>query len=262
MSRSSSRVIGIIPARGGSKGLPGKNTRLLNGRPMIHYTMEAAANSGLHQILVTSDSHEILSCAKEELLRYDPRMASKFLLRQRPKQYATDESPLTEAILDALKWSDLQDEMDALMVLQPTSPVRDKGDIDRIVEEWLASGRPGAVAVSEPLQQAGDMVVRSEGNLQFLIPRSDGPQQRQDYAQSWFITGSHYLVASEFFDLHRRLFDSEFIAVQVSQECSMDVDDQFGFDLAEAVIRNRQQGTSQAPMIESADALFFDFDGV
>ena len=122
------KVLGIIPARGGSKGIPGKNIIQLSGKPLITYTIEAAqAASSLDRCIVSTDSQEILDICR----RWHADIPFT-----RPVELAGDKTPTLPVILHALDI--LSEKYDAVMILQPTSPLRIAKDIDnaiRMLEE-------------------------------------------------------------------------------------------------------------------------------
>lgn len=112
----------IIPARGGSKGIPKKNIALLNGRPLISYTISAALEvAPRQQIILSTDSDEIADVARQCGLEVSYR---------RPDELATDTAGSREVMLDAMDWADRQGiSYDAVLLLQPTSPLRNADDI-------------------------------------------------------------------------------------------------------------------------------------
>ncbi len=106
------KVIGIIPARGGSKGIPGKNNKQLCGKPLIQYTLEAAIHSNLHEIIVTTDNADVRDIAL--------KMGVKVI--ERPPELAGDKVPTQPVLIHALQSA--SEVFDAVMTLQPTSPLR------------------------------------------------------------------------------------------------------------------------------------------
>src|SRR6185312_6737423 len=117
----------VIPARGGSKGIPGKNIKPLHGKPLIHYTIDVArAVFSDEQILVSTDSEEIRSCVEETGLKLP------FL---RPEALATDTAGTYEVLLHAIAFSEQNSySPDTLIVLQPTSPFRTAKHLREAVE--------------------------------------------------------------------------------------------------------------------------------
>ena len=130
------RVLGIIPARKGSKGLPGKNTKLLAGKPLIEYTINASllANE-LSDLAISSDDQIVLSIGAQRKVRTIPR----------PSSLSGDSVPMIDVLLHAL--SIVEESYDAVMVLQPTSPMRTSNDIDSSINLFKNSGARSLVSV-------------------------------------------------------------------------------------------------------------------
>src|SRR5690606_6901894 len=135
------KILGLIPARGGSKGIPGKNIKLLGGKPLLQYTYESAKESKLlSKIILSSDDPEIIAVGIEL------GMIIPFI---RPDDLAGDSTTSMEVIKHALKeLRSYGEEYDAVCLLQPTTPFRSPGLIDASIEkfkngnyDWLISGR-------------------------------------------------------------------------------------------------------------------------
>jgi CMP-N,N'-diacetyllegionaminic acid synthase len=138
------KILGIIPARAGSKRIPGKNIKLLGGKPLISHIIEAALGSKLlDRILVSSDSEKILTLLKE----YNKGV----LPLKRPEELATDLSPAIEYVKHALSY--LQKEQneffDIIVILQPSSPLTLAEDIDSTIQKLIDSKADSAVSVME-----------------------------------------------------------------------------------------------------------------
>ncbi len=120
-------VLVVIPARGGSKGVPGKNIKLLNGKPLIHYTIEAAQGVfNNEQIIVSTDCQEIKRVAEQTGL------SVPFL---RPSELATDEAGSYEVLLHALNYVEAKGEKpEIIILLQTTSPLRKRHHIEEALE--------------------------------------------------------------------------------------------------------------------------------
>lgn len=118
------KIIGFIPARKGSKGLLNKNVLPLNGRPLISYTIQAAIESKLDDIYVSSDIDEVETLCNEQKINF----------RRRPEHLADDNSSMHETIIDFI--NNIEIEFDALMILQPTSPLRNSNDINISIENF------------------------------------------------------------------------------------------------------------------------------
>lgn len=136
------RILGIIPARGGSKGLPGKNIKLLNGTPLIAYTIKEALNSNLDEFIVSTDSEEIAEVARN----YGGKVP--FL---RPAEIATDNASSLDVVLHALDFMKEHEnkEYDAIMLLQPTTPYRDSADINQAINLLISSDADSVISVTD-----------------------------------------------------------------------------------------------------------------
>jgi CMP-N,N'-diacetyllegionaminic acid synthase len=120
-----SKILAFIPARGGSKGIPNKNIKLFNGKPLIEWTIESALKSKLiHKVIVSSDSKKILSLSKN--------FGADVILR--PKNISGDRSTTESAINHCIK--NLEDSFDVIVLLSPTSPIRRKEDIDNAIKQF------------------------------------------------------------------------------------------------------------------------------
>lgn len=116
-------ILGLIPARGGSKSIPGKNLVDLGGRPLIAWTIEAALNSSLSKVIVSTDSFEIASVCK---------LLGAEVPFMRPEKISEDNSLSIDVVLHAL--DTLEEDFDAVMLLQPTSPFRSVADINDAIQ--------------------------------------------------------------------------------------------------------------------------------
>lgn len=167
------RALGVIPARGGSKGIPHKNLRLVAGRPLLAYTAAAAAGSRrLTRTIVSTDDTAIAEAARGMGLDV-PFM--------RPADLAADESPMLPVLQHALRETRADGPFDAVVLLQPTSPLRRPEHIDAALALLASSGADSVVSVVEvPHQFSPASVMRLEGDR--LRPYLDGPTitRRQD----------------------------------------------------------------------------------
>lgn len=184
----SGKLLYLIPARGGSKGIPGKNIKVFSGKPLIWHTIDQARAAGAHddEICVSTDSEEIRRSVEEYGLGV-PFM--------RPSHLATDTAGTYEVILHALEWYGKRGkEFDAVVLLQTTSPLRQAEDIMNCVEMWNES-IDMVVSVCEastnPYYNAFE--TDSEGNLH--ISKGDGHYtRRQDAPKVWEYNGAVYVM--------------------------------------------------------------------
>jgi len=137
------KILGVIPARGGSKSVPRKNITPLFGRPLIAYTIAAAQNSTkLTHFLVSSDDDEIIEVAQKY------RAPVPFV---RPEDLATDQAPTLPVVQHAIQWMENEHEMrfDYVVLLQPTTPMRTAADVDAIIEKLVTTGADSVVSVCD-----------------------------------------------------------------------------------------------------------------
>lgn len=164
-------VLGIIPARGGSKGIPRKNLALLCGKPLIEYTLTAASASRLSEIVVSTDSAEIAATV-------EPPWHRAWVVG-RPEELATDATPTIDVLLHALKFVDEQPA--AIMCLQPTCPLRRTEDIDGAIELMERTNCDSVVSyvsvgASHPARMAvieADNRVRPNDTGETFLPRQE-----------------------------------------------------------------------------------------
>lgn len=184
------KILGIIPARGGSKGIPKKNSKLLGGKPLISYSIEAAQRSNLiTELVVSSEDNFILEIAKNNGVKH---------LIKRPEELATDSSPTILTVIHALNYfKDENIEFDAICLLQPTSPFRPNSIIDNAIEKFKSSKLDALVSVIEvPHNYNPHWVFEEDGNKTLRI--STGEKQiisrRQELPKAFIRDGSIYIT--------------------------------------------------------------------
>jgi CMP-N-acetylneuraminic acid synthetase len=181
------QVLGLVPARAGSKDVPGKNTRLLAGRPLLEYTARAARESGvLHRVVLSTDSEEIAECGRRVGLDV-PFM--------RPAALAQDDTPMqpvVEHALDELRRQGWEPEI--IVLLQPTSPLRTPAHIRAAVERLHRTAADSVVSVvAVPQHLSPDYVMRVEdGRLRPFLPQSVRVTRRQDARPAYVRDGTVY----------------------------------------------------------------------
>lgn len=236
--KQSPRILAIIPARKGSKGLPGKNVRLLLGKPLIGWTIEQAKSCRhISEIFVSTDCPEIAKTAE----RFGVSVPEL-----RPARLAKDDSSsadLVEFILDGYKNKGVF--FDLVMLLEPTSPLRDEHDLDQAVELLLREpDKDGVVSLGEIALEHPRIVKRvdSYGKLLPFCESLDPVKRRQDLDKAYFPYGVVYLIKESVFR-DRRIFYTENMAHYFIQRWqNFEVDDLCDFICIESVLRARQTG--------------------
>lgn len=184
------RVLGIVPARGGSKGIPRKNVRLLGGRPLLAHTADAAlAARRLSRVVLTTDDEEIAEAGRRCGLEVP------FL---RPAELARDDTPTLPVLQHAV--AELEragDRFDAVCLLQPTSPLRRAGDIDGCIELLASEGLDSVVSVLPVPHEHNPHWVYfrdAEGLLRLSTGEEQPIPRRQELPPAFYRDGAVYVV--------------------------------------------------------------------
>jgi CMP-N,N'-diacetyllegionaminic acid synthase len=184
------KILGLIPARGGSKGVPKKNIKLLGKLPLIEYTINSAKESKfLTEIIVSTDDEEIAIAA--EVAGYKPPFI-------RPEEFAQDTSTSLEVIQHAIDFFESQNIFfDAVCLLQPTNPFREKGFVDNAIEKFIASKVDSLVSVLEiPHEYNPHWAFEESQNGLLKIATGDSKiiPRRQDLPKAFHRDGSVYIT--------------------------------------------------------------------
>jgi len=197
------KIMAFIPARGGSKGIPQKNLVPLAGKPLIQYTIEAARSSRRHlDLFVSSDDLEIIRFC---------RSLGVAVEYQRPPELAGDEAILVDAVIHALEWlrGKQQPWPQAILLLQPTSPLRNAGDIDQAIDLFMAAEADSLISVHRMLEHPYECLELGEGGWRLLARPVHRVKRRQEYDDKYyFINGAIYLTRTDFL-LRERTFMEE-----------------------------------------------------
>ncbi|MEA1988094.1 MAG: acylneuraminate cytidylyltransferase family protein [Pseudomonadota bacterium] len=215
------KVLGLIPARGGSKGIPKKNLFPIMAKPLAQYTFEAAKESGaLNHIMISSEDEEILHFA--QLHGIDARY-------RRPQSLGSDQAKTVDVVEDTLNWLEQVDEYpDVLVLLQPTSPLRSAEDINKAVKRFIELDVNSMVSVHKMVEHPYKSMHRNgEGEWRYLAKPTEKNHRRQDYDDSYFtINGAFYLVKPDWFREHKTfVIENETALFEMSPIAGIDVDE-------------------------------------
>lgn len=222
------KILGLIPARGGSKGIPRKNIRPLGGKPLIAWTTEEAKKSKyIDRLVVSTDDHEIADTAR----RWGADVP--FI---RPAELASDTARGIDVVLHALR--ELPD-FDAVVLLQPTSPFRSVEDIDYGLEIWASTRGPvvGLTAASKSpywMYQLSD-----DGRLTELLHKPERASNRQSLPQVYVINGAVYVGSCASLSEIRSFVTSETRGLQMPRHRSIDLDTEVDWDYAEWILTRK-----------------------
>ncbi|MEI8305742.1 MAG: acylneuraminate cytidylyltransferase family protein [Chloroflexales bacterium] len=231
-------VLAVITARGGSKGIPGKNIADLAGKPLIAWTIEAALRSkAVSRVIVSTDDAEIAAISRQWGAEVP------FL---RPALLASDTSPHLPVLLHALAWIDEHDSQryDYILLLQPTSPLRATDDIEHAVQ--IARDRHADSVVSVYPAHPHPLLARritDDGHLEEFAPRTEGYLARQGLPPAYMLNGAIYLVRREVLVDRQSFYTDRTFAYVMPQERSLDIDTPWDLYLANLILgaRDRQE---------------------
>lgn len=225
------KVIAIIPARGGSKGVPGKNKKIIDGKPLIGYSIEAALQSKLlSQIWVSSDDPEIINIT---------RQYPGIQIHERDGSLATDHSPVADTIKEIIKLTDC----DAIMLLQPTAPIRTSENIDEAIGLLQASVDINSVISVVAMNDIhpARMYWRKESILTSILPEFE-QARRQDIPPAYYRNGSIYLVRRAAFEQHHSVMVKPTIPYIMPLDWLLNIDEPRDIIIADALIPAWKKG--------------------
>ena len=222
------RILALITARGGSKRLPGKNIRLLGGKPLIEWSIDVVKDvPEICDILVSTDDPAIAAVCKD---------AGAYVPWLRPAELATDTATSVDVALHALAWYEAEKgAVDGLLLLQPTSPFRTQATIKHGIELFSKNSYQPVIGVS-PTHVHPTWTLKLEGD--YLVPfMQDGFERRsQDLEQAYVVNGSFYLISSDHLRLSKSFIGRETIPLLIeSKNEALDIDTEWDYRLAEMI---------------------------
>ncbi len=220
------KTFALIPARGGSKGIPRKNIKLIAGKPLIVWTIEAALRSSLlDAVVVSTDDPEIAEVA---------RRAGAQVPFMRPSELAQDKTPGLDPVLHAL---DQLPQYDSVLLLQPTSPLRTTEDIDACLRLAMQHTAPSVVSVTEADTHPYWTYRLSE--YQTLVRMVDAAPiaRRQDLPQVYALNGALYFADADWLRRNNSFTGTETLAYVMPRERSVDLDMPLDWKFAELLLK-------------------------
>lgn len=229
------RVLAIIPARGGSKRLPGKNIMSISGKPLLAWTIEAAKKSKIFDdIILTTDDIKIAEIGQT----YG---ASVPFLRR--KDLATDKSSSTDVILDVLNWCSKEKlHYDIMVLLQPTSPLRSGEDIYKSMEVFMDKNADAVISVTEvehPIQWCG--TIDDSLSMKNFIDNDIKNLRSQDLKINYRINGAIYISKISSFKEHHSFYLDKSYSYIMDKMSSIDIDDKYDFIIAETIMNIQKE---------------------
>jgi N-acylneuraminate cytidylyltransferase len=220
------KILSVIPARGGSKGLPGKNIRVVGGKPLIKWTADAAVGSKyIDRTILSSDDKEIIafgrSCGLDVPFIRPSRLAGDKISAQKVALHALEELP----------------GFDILVLLQPTSPLRLSSDIDICIEACVNNNLNSAISVAKLEKSPYWMFTRSKENRWIPIMGWDYIlKQRQDLPTVVYPNGAVYVAGTKFLINNESFINPSMVCCEMPWERSLDIDTENDIKILEAII--------------------------
>ena len=241
------KVLGIITARGGSKGVPGKNLKLLAGKPLLAYTIDAANNCAALDRVILSTEDEAIAAAGRAMGCEVPFT--------RPAELSRDDTPHLPVVQHAAAW--MRDHanytFDAVMVLQPTSPLRTSTDIAAAVALLESTGADSVLSVSEvPVHSHPSRTLRLDASDQAVLFATGEPvrkriNRRQDLPPAWVMNGAVYACRTAvLFASEPSLYGDRVVAYRMPHERSSSIDDMDDWAAAERLLASAASLKPQA----------------
>jgi len=220
------RILAIIPARGGSKGVPRKNIRDLGGKPLIAWTIEEAKKSRyIDRLVLSSEDAEIIAVAKAW------GCEGPFV---RPLELAQDDTPGIAPVLHALE---LLPDYDYVVLLQPTSPLRRVEDIDGCIELCLTKQADSCVSVTETDKSPYWMyTLAADAVMLPVIPTEKQITRRQDAPAVYALNGAVYVARTAWLRKSKSFVMANTVAYPMPKERALDIDTELDFAFVQTVI--------------------------
>ena len=237
-------IVAVIPARGGSKGVPRKNIRPLGGKTLIAHAIHTALASKLiDRVVVSTDDDEIASVA---------RQFGAEVPFMRPKELARDDSPewLTwQHAIRTLNEMDGTSRMKVFVCVSPTAPLRSVEDVDKCIQTFLESDADLVLAVkpSEQSPYYNMMNLSEDGYARLIVPPEQPVDRRQDAPQAYLITPVAYVLSPGFILRARSMLEGKVKAVVIPPERAVDIDTELDFKFAELLMSESSVQAFQSP---------------
>lgn len=228
-----SKVLAVVTARGGSKGLPGKNIKMLNGKPLVVWTIDQIKSSNLiDNMFISTDSNEIASVCEQY---------GAMVPELRPDYLSTDEASSMDVLEYVLKREEVSGRTYSyVMLLEPTSPLRKRGDLDNIIKLAMDNpNRDGVISVGR-VQLEHPMIVKKiteEGVISPYIVGGSEAYQRQLHDEALFPYGVGYLIKTSVFSAEHKIYTDNVLPYYIERWQNYEIDDIYDFKCIETIMK-------------------------
>lgn len=232
VNKMKKNIVSIIPARGGSKGLHKKNIKLLNGKPLICYTIKEALESDINRVIVSTDDDEIAKISKDfgaEVIK-------------RSEELAEDKTPVINVVLHVLEKIELEGYIcDIAILLQPTSPLRTKEDINEALKLFIESDCESLISVNKIEHSPYWSFNIKNSYLEPLFSKEYIKMRRQDLPEAYMPNGAIFISTPKNLKKYTSYYCEKIKPYIMSVEKSVDIDTQSDLDLAEIIIKREKK---------------------
>ena len=228
------KTFAFVFARGGSKGVPGKNIRNLDGKPLLaHSIIMAQSIDKISRVFVSTDDKDIADIGA----KYGAEII------KRPLNLAQDESPEWLAWLHAIKWLEARGmPFDCFVSLPATSPLRNKTDVIRCIDSLDEKTDIVVTMTNTSRSPYFNMANERDGYINLLMESKESYSRRQDVPVAYDMTTVAYVTRPDFIKNNSRIFDGKVKAVLIPKERAIDIDDEIDFKIAEMLAKEKQDG--------------------
>ena len=228
------RILAIIPARGGSKGVPGKNIKLLSGKPLIEYTTEVAQQSKLlTKVVVSSDDDKIIEVAKNTGVEVPFK---------RPSNLSKDATPTLPVIKHALSYyKNIGEEFDAICLLQVTSPFRTVDFLDNAIQKFINEAADSLISVQKVPHEFNPhwtFICNDIDQLQIATGEKEIITRRQDLPKAYHRDGSIYITKTSIIMEKNSLYGDSIAYVESNEKTFVNIDILEDWVKAEEIFKN------------------------
>jgi CMP-N-acetylneuraminic acid synthetase len=238
-------ILGIITARGGSQGIPGKNMIDLGGRPLLDYTFAVAEHARrLDRVVLSTDMPDAIEWAR----RHYRRIETPFV---RPAHLCEASSSSADVVLHAVEFLEKEERarIEAIVLLQPTCPFREVVEVDAAIDLFRNEALSSLIGVSRVWHHPSDYVQRaSTGSTGFrYVMRDPAWKRRQDFPEVWFITGALYICRLEYLRRSGGFCDEHSHLYPMSEATMVDIDTPFDLSVARGLVAIGASGATPPP---------------
>lgn len=223
----------FIFARGGSKGLPRKNIKLLDGKPLIEYSINVANKCpSISNVFVSTDDDEIASVAEK----------SGAVVINRPQKLSSDTASEWLAWQHAISWVEARyGKFDQFVSLPCTSPLRNVSDVEKAIEKKMSSQADACISITPSNRSPFFNMVKKDNSGVITLVNSDhcDVKRRQDAPEVFDITTVVYVLDPIFIIKNTKLFDGVVTSIEIPKERAVDIDDIYDFKFAEVLLKEQ-----------------------